>query len=149
MYYGYDGFAGFGYDIRAVQWQQVYMNLYYSLYAEQMVCALSSELFHIDETKDLKGNGKMHQHLVPASYHRVTACGSAIRILQGDKEDTVIKTLTSCIDNAQRQDKGVVDGLEIMSNNVSRKYRRRIREIVQWQKAAEHYLKLAEEGTKQ
>ncbi|WP_233144153.1 hypothetical protein [Lottiidibacillus patelloidae] len=148
MYYGYNSYAPQSYDYRAPKWQQVYMNLYYSLYAEQMVCALSSEFFHIDETKDLKGNGKMHQHLVPASYHRVTAVGSVIRILNGDKSDTVVKTLTSCINNAQRQDKGVVDGIEIMERNIPRKSRNQLRQIIQWQKAAEHYLKLAENNTK-
>jgi hypothetical protein len=148
LYYGYQNYAQQGYHYRTPNWMSVYQNLNYSLYAEEMVCALSSELFHIAETKNLKGNGKMHQHLVPASYHRVTAIGSAMRLLQGDNADTVIKTLTSCIDNAQRQDKGVVDGLEIMEANISEKYSERMRQIVQWQKAAEHYLKLAEDETK-
>lgn len=42
--------------------------LNYSLYLEKMICSMTTQLFYIEETEDLKGNPEMHQHLVPASY---------------------------------------------------------------------------------
>jgi len=67
----------FNYLYRVNSWTQILILLQRSLYAEEMVCAMSSQLFHIPQTKDLKGSSEMHNHLVPASYHRVTAVGSA------------------------------------------------------------------------
>jgi hypothetical protein len=148
LYYGYNHYALQNNQERAPQWNTVYQNLYYSLYAEQMLCALSSEFYHINDMKDLKGNGKMHNHLVPASYHRVTAVGSVIRLLNGEQEDTIIKTLRACMNNAQRQDKGVMKGLRVMRDNAPKKYRQRMRQLIQWQKAAEYYLQQAEDASK-
>jgi hypothetical protein len=68
------------YWYRVNQWRQVLSLLQQSLYAEEIVCSMSTQLFHIPKTKDLKGNREMHNHLVPASYHRVTAVGSAHRL---------------------------------------------------------------------
>ncbi|MGE7764874.1 hypothetical protein [Peribacillus sp. NPDC096540] len=55
------------YYYRFNNWEPILYMLHQSLYAEEMVCAMSSELFHIPATKDLKGNLEMHSHLVPAS----------------------------------------------------------------------------------
>ncbi|MCA1320949.1 hypothetical protein LC085_13580 [Bacillus tianshenii] len=67
-----------------------------SLYAEEMLCSISSELYHIPETQDLKGNNEMHSHLVPASYHRVTSVGSARRLVSGEQQNTIIVTMATC-----------------------------------------------------
>lgn len=72
-------------------WQSVVTELYRSLYGEQMVCSMSTQLFHIPETKDLKGNAEMHTHLIPASYHRVTATGSAQRLLNGESAPSIVE----------------------------------------------------------
>ncbi|MGM0943417.1 MAG: hypothetical protein ACQEWU_21140, partial [Bacillota bacterium] len=99
------------YNYRVSNWEAVLSLLYHSLYAEEMVCAMSSELFHIPETKDLKGNNEMHSHLVPASYHRITAVGSSQRLTNGEQRQSIIDTLIACIINAETQDKKVREGL--------------------------------------
>ena len=120
--------------------------LHQSLYAEEMVCAMSSELFHIPETKDLKGNAEMHSHLVPASYHRVTAVGSAQRLKNGEQRQTVIATMTACIINAETQDRQVRNGLVIMEANASQQYKPVIQVIIKWQDQAESTLNRAKEA---
>jgi hypothetical protein len=66
-----------------------------------MVCSMSTQLFHITATENLEGNPKIHEHLVPTSYHRVTAVGAARRLQNGEYHDSLIKTLTSCVKNGQ------------------------------------------------
>jgi hypothetical protein len=116
------------------------------LYAEEMVCAMSSELFHIPQTKDLKGNNEMHSHLVPASYHRVTSVGSSRRLVNGEQQQSIIVTMVTCIVNAETQDKKVREGLNIMEENASSEFKSVIRMIIQWQTQAEAYLKQAKDS---
>ncbi len=136
------------YWYRVNQWRQVLSLLQQSLYAEEMVCSMSTQLFHIPKTKDLKGNREMHNHLVPASYHRVTAVGSAHRLSNGEEHETIVKTMTTCIMNAENQDKKVRDGLKIMEENASPEYKTFIKLIIQWQKQAESYLSQAKAALK-
>jgi hypothetical protein len=133
-------FLHFNYLYRVNQWTQILTLLQQSLYAEEMVCAMSSQLFHIPKTKDLKGNREMHNHLVPASYHRVTAVGSAQRLSNGDQQQSIIETMTTCIINAENQDKKVRDGLKTMEENADPEFKPFIKRIIQWQNQAESYL---------
>jgi hypothetical protein len=149
MYYGYSYPMYGGYDYRGQHWTNVMTALQYSAYAEAMVCAMSSEFYHIDELKNLKGNSEMHKHLVPASYHRITALGSSIRLANGEDRESVVNTLKSCINNAQREDKGVMDGLKMMQDAAPEKYKATMRQLIQWQETAEKYLKQAEDQLEQ
>nr|WP_212775128.1 hypothetical protein [Polycladomyces abyssicola] len=118
--------------------------MYSSLYSEQMVCSMSTQLFHIPETKDLKGNTEMHSHLVPASYHRITAAGSAQRLLNGEREASILKTLIACIQNAKRRDRSVRTGLNVMRDAAVASYKPFIENIIRWQDYAELHLQNAE-----
>lgn len=131
------------YPIRINKWDHVLYLLQQSLYAEEMVCAMSSELFHIPATKNLKGNREMHNHLVPASYHRVTAVGSAQRLKNGEKQNSIIETMSACIVNAESQDKKVREWLTIMEKNASSEYKPFIKVIIKWQEQAESTLNQA------
>jgi hypothetical protein len=134
------------YYYRVNNWTQVLTFLNQSLYAEEMVCAMSSELYHIPATKDLKGNSEMHSHLVPASYHRVTATGSAQRLVNGEQRKSIVETLVACIKNAENQDKKVREGLIIMEENASTEFKPFIRLILNWQQQAETTLNRAKEA---
>ncbi|WP_156289455.1 hypothetical protein [Oceanobacillus salinisoli] len=129
-------------------WNPVLNLLQQSLYAEEMVCAMSSEFYHIPETQDLQGNNEMHNHLVPASYHRITAVGSAQRLSVGEEQQSIIDTMTACILNAENQDKKVREGLNIMLENASPEYKQVIQVIIQWQGQAETSLSQAKEALK-
>lgn len=128
---------------RVDNWPHVLNLLRNSLFAEEMVCSMSSELFHIPETANLTGNREMHGHLVPASYHRITAVGSAQRLVNGENRPTIIQTMTECILNAEIQDRGVSEGLNVMLVNVSTQYQTFINVIIRWQRQAESYLNQA------
>jgi hypothetical protein len=128
------------YLYRVNPWTQILILLQRSLYAEEMVCSMSTQLFHIPKTKDLKGNREMHNHLVPASYHRVTAVGSAQRLANGEQQQSIVETMTACIINAENQDKKVRDGLKIMEENATPDFKPFIKLIIQWQNQAESYL---------
>ncbi|MFD2045381.1 hypothetical protein ACFSTA_16980 [Ornithinibacillus salinisoli] len=134
------------YFYRVNGWEQVLSLLRQSLYAEEMVCAMSSELFHIPETQDLEGNREMHDHLVPASYHRVTAVGSSQRLVNGEQRSSIVETLVACINNAENQDTEVRAGLNTMEENASSEYKPFINMIIQWQGQAEAYLSQAKES---
>jgi hypothetical protein len=134
------------YYYRVNNWEPTLLLLHQSLYAEEMVCAMSSEFFHIPETKDLKGNNEMHSHLVPASYHRVTAVGSAQRLKNGEQRQSIIETMTTCILNAETQDRKVREWLNVMEENASPEYKPVIQVIIKWQGQAESYLKQAKEA---
>ncbi|NRG48462.1 hypothetical protein [Bacillus sp. CRN 9] len=136
------------YYYRGNNWDHILMLLRQSLYAEEMVCSMSSELFHIPETKDLEGNDEMHSHLVPASYHRVTAVGSAQRLKNGEQRETIVQTMTTCIINAENQDRKVREGLNTMEQNASQEYKAFIQVIIKWQEQAESYLMQAKEAVK-
>lgn len=111
-----------------------------SLYANAWVCAMSSQLFHIEETRDLKGNKQMHEHLVPASYHRVTALGSAIRLQSGESDASIIETLTACIQNSKEADAKVRKYLMVMLEAAPENYQTFIQQIMKWQDLSERYL---------
>ncbi|MBM7693753.1 hypothetical protein JOC77_003197 [Peribacillus deserti] len=131
---------------RVNSWKQVLLLLQQSLYAEEMVCAMTSELFHIPKTKDLKGNSEMHNHLVPASYHRVTAVGSAQRLKNGEQQRSIVDTLVTCLINAENQDKKVRQGLQVMEENISPEFKTFISVSIKWQEQAESYLRQAKES---
>ncbi|MDG0872287.1 hypothetical protein L5D93_07135 [Paenibacillus thiaminolyticus] len=130
-------------------WQPVLTELYNSLYGQQMVCSMSTELFHIPETQNLQGNSEMHASLVPASYHRVTAAGSAQRLVNGESAPTIIATLVACIQNAERLDRGVRSGLLVMRDAAPADYKPVIEIIIRWQEHAESHLQKAKELTNQ
>jgi hypothetical protein len=134
------------YYYRVNNWEQVLSLLHKSLYAEEMVCSMSSELFHIPQTKDLKGNAEMHEPLIHATYHRVSAVGSAQRLVNGEQQPTIIATLVACIINAENQDKKVKEGLQTMEENVVPEYKSFVRMISRWQEQAESFLKQAKEA---
>lgn len=121
------------------------VEIYLSLYSEQMVCSMSTQLFHIPETKDLKGNKEMHTHLVPASYHRVTALGSAQRLLNGESERSILKTLILCVQNAEQKDRNVRSGLNLMRDAAPASYKQFVKNIIRWQDYAEFHLQNAKQ----
>lgn len=129
------------------RWQPVVSELQRSLYAEQMVCSASTQLFHIPETKDLQGNAEMHTHLVPASYHRVSALGSAQRLLYGETAISIVETLTACIQNAELRDRGVRAGLFVMRDAAPAAYKPFVENIIIWQNYAELHLQNAKQST--
>lgn len=134
------------YFYRVNNWGHILNLLHQSLYAEEMVCAMSSELFHIPKTKDLKGNREMHNHLVPASYHRVTAVGSSQRLVNSEQQQSIVETLVACIKNAENHDKNVREGLITMEQNASPEFKPFIKVIIKWQEQAESYLNQAKES---
>lgn len=124
-------------------WQSVARELYRSLYDEQMVCSMSTQLFHIPETRNLYGNAEMHTHLIPASYHRVTATGSAQRLLDSETALSIIETLKDCIQNAEQKDRNVRAGLLIMRDAAPPAYKPFVENIIRWQDFAEMHLQSA------
>jgi hypothetical protein len=134
------------YQFRVNNWQSILDPLLQSLYAEEMVCSMSSELYHIPQTQNLKGNNEMHNNLVPASYHRISAVGSARRLLNGEQQQSLIDTLVACILNAEARDKKVREGLIVMEENVVPEYKQFINLIIQWQSQTEASLKQAKDS---
>ncbi|WP_188623645.1 hypothetical protein [Caldalkalibacillus thermarum] len=130
-------------------WSVVYHHLQNSLFAEQMVCSMSTQLFFIPRTQDLEGNIEMHNHLVPASYHRITAAGSAYRLQSDEHHESIVETLVSCINNAKQEDKGVREGLQIMREAAPVDVKPFIDAIIGWQDQAEQTLALAEKMVQQ
>ncbi|MGA9172664.1 MAG: hypothetical protein WBZ33_01615 [Thermoactinomyces sp.] len=129
-------------------WHPVATELYLSLYGEQMVCSMSTQLFHIPETKDLKGNAEMHSHLIPASYHRVTAAGSAQRLLNGESAPSIVETLIACIQSAKKRDRNVRTGLYVMRDAAPTSYKPFIENIIRWQNYTELHLQNAKQFSK-
>jgi hypothetical protein len=134
------------YNVRVNNWEPVLNSLLRSLHAEEMVCSMSSELYHIPQTQNLKGNNEMHNELVPASYHRISASGSARRLLNGEQQQSLIDTLVACIINAENRDKKVREGLIVMEENAAPDYKPFIKLIIQWQEQAESSLKQAKDS---
>lgn len=87
----------------------------------------------------------MHTHLVPASYHRITATGSAQRLLNGEREPSILKTLITCIQKAKQRDRNVRTGLNVMRNAATASYKPFIENIIRWQDDAELHLQNAEQ----
>jgi hypothetical protein len=134
------------YNVRVNNWEPVLNSLLRSLHAEEMVCSMSSELYHIPQTQNLKGNNEMHNELVPASYHRISAAGSARRLLNGEQQQSLKDTLVACIINAENRDKKVREGLIVMEENAVPDYKPFIKLIIQWQDQAESNLKQAKDS---
>ncbi|SDZ83092.1 hypothetical protein SAMN05421743_101350 [Thalassobacillus cyri] len=134
------------YFYRVNNWGQVLTLLQQSLYAEQMVCSYTSELYHIPETQNLTGLNDMHRQLIPASYHRVTATGSAQRLVNGEQQQTIINTLSACINNAAQRDEAVDKGLQVMEENINAEYKGAVQTAMQWQEYAKAYLSQAKEA---
>lgn len=128
-----------------LQSQTVLHLLQQSMFAEQMVCSMSTQLFHIPQTRDLKGNREMHEHLVPASYHRVTAIGSAGRLANGQYHESIVMTLMACVENANKEDQQVMKWLFEMKNSAPTSFQPFIQEIIQWQEQTEYYLALVQQ----
>jgi hypothetical protein len=117
-------------------WTAVLQLLNQSLYAEEMVCSMSTQLFVIPATADLKGNAEMHNSLVPASYHRVTAVGSAIRLQNGETHESIIRILVSCVNNGLKRDQEVTKWLPIMRDDAPEEYKPFLQNIISWQQQA-------------
>ncbi|MBO1514897.1 hypothetical protein [Metabacillus bambusae] len=121
-------------------WSSVLEYLNYSLNGEQMVCSMTTQLFHITLTKNLKGNAEMHNHLVPASYHRVTALGCAKRLQSGEYHESIIKALVACVNNGLKQDKEVKKWLRVMRENAPSEYIEFMDSVISWQQQTEQSL---------
>ncbi|KIL43791.1 hypothetical protein [Jeotgalibacillus soli] len=78
----------------------------------------------------------MHAALVPASYHRVTANGSAIRLLHGENAPSIIEALVYCIQKADGKDKDVTAGLQLMRDEATASYKPFMENILRWQEHA-------------
>jgi adenosyl cobinamide kinase/adenosyl cobinamide phosphate guanylyltransferase len=130
-------------------WSSVIELLNQSLYAEKMVCSMSTQLFHIPTTQNLEGNPEMHEHLVPASYHRVTAVGSAQRLQNGEEHDSIINTLTSCVNSALREDQEVMKWLHVMRDNAPNEFEPFIQNIISWQQQTEQSISSAQQLLRQ
>jgi hypothetical protein len=126
-------------------WTAVLQLLNQSLYAEEMVCSMSTQLFVIPATANLKGNAEMHNHLIPASYHRVTAVGSAMRLQNGETHETIIQTLVSCVNNGLKKDQEVMKWLPVMRDDAPDEYRPFVETIIRWQQQAEQSLSAAKQ----
>ncbi|WP_445491976.1 hypothetical protein [Niallia sp. 03133] len=85
----------------------------------------------------------MHNHSVPASYHRVTAVGSAQRLTTSEQRQSIIDTMTACIQNAEKQDRSVKKWLGVMEENASSEFKPFIQLIIRWQNQTEFYLNQA------
>jgi hypothetical protein len=133
------------YPFRQADWSSVLHLLKSSLFAEEMVCSMSTQLFHIPETSNLRGNAEMHEHLVPASYHRVTSVGSANRLTRGERDPSIVSTLTACIQNAKNRDQKVLSGLHIMKDAAPAQYKLFVENIISWQHQTQFYLDRAQQ----
>lgn len=137
------------YAYREQDWSSVLELLNHSLYGEQMVCSMSTQLFHISATENLKGNPEMHEHLVPASYHRVTAVGSAQRLQNGEYHDSIVNTLISCVKSALREDEGVMKWLQVMRDDAPNEFKPFVENIISWQQRTEQSLSAAQQHLRQ
>lgn len=130
-------------------WSSVLELLNQSLYGEQMVCSMSTQLFHIPATENLEGNPEMHEHLVPASYHRVTALGAARRLQNSEFHDSIITTLTSCVKSGLKEDQQVTKWLHVMRENAPKEFKPFIQSIIGWQQQTEESLSSAQQLLRQ
>ncbi|WP_193557000.1 hypothetical protein [Salicibibacter halophilus] len=128
-------------------WSGIYNHLRESLYEQQIVCSMSTQLYYMPETEDLEGNPEMHEHLVPASYHRVTAVGSAKRLMKDEAKEpsSIVQSLRSCIENAQSEDQGVMRWLHVMRDEAPSSFSSFIQRIITRQEKAEKSLKEAQQ----
>ncbi|MUK88856.1 hypothetical protein GMD78_10675 [Ornithinibacillus sp. L9] len=126
-------------------WSSVVQYLNYSLNGEQMVCSMTSQLFHIPETENLEGNAEMHNHLVPASYHRVTALGCANRLQSGEDHESIIKTLIACVQNGLKEDEEITKWLTVMKENAPNNYKGFMDSVIGWQQQTEQSLAIVQQ----
>lgn len=126
-------------------WSSVLEYLNYSMNGEQMVCSMTTQLFHIQATQNLKGNAEMHNHLVPASYHRVTALGCAKRLQSGESHESIIKAMVECVNNGLKQDKEVTKWLGVMRENAPSEYKGFMDTVINWQQQTEKSLAYAQQ----
>ncbi|WP_286166081.1 hypothetical protein [Peribacillus frigoritolerans] len=134
------------YFYRVNNWGHILNLLRQSLYAEEMVCAMSSELFHIPKTKDLKGNLEMHNHLVPAYYHLRYSSRFIPETSKWRATAIHCRNTGGLYKNAENQDKYVREGLRTMEENASTEFKPFIKIIIKWQEQAESYLNQAKES---
>lgn len=116
---------------------QMVESLSKSLYAEEIVCSMASQLHYFPETAHLNGLKETHDALIPASYHRVTAVGTGIRMLQGDDSPTLWNVIEYCIRDAQKMDAAVRVGLNKMIAAAPEAFRDFVNRIMEWQKYKE------------
>jgi hypothetical protein len=126
-------------------WTSVLQLLNQSLYSEEMVCSMTTQLFVIPATANLKGNAEMHNYLVPASYHRVTAVGSAMRLQNGESHESIITILVACINNGLKKDQEVMKWLPIMRDDAPDEFRPFLENVIKWQQQAEQSLSSAKQ----
>jgi hypothetical protein len=130
----------YGYYYYRQDWSSVLEYLNNSMNGEQMVCSMTTQLFHIPATENLKGNTEMHNYLVPASYHRVTALGCAKRLQSGESHESIIKALVACVNNGLKQDKEVTKWLKVMRENAPREFKGFMDNVIRWQQQTEQSL---------
>ena len=114
-----------------------------SLFAEEIVCSMASQLHYIPEMANVNGLKETHDALVPASYHRVTAVGTGNRILQGDQHPSLWNVIEYCIREGQKMDAAVRVGLNKMLAAAPDTYRGFVNQIIEWQKYKEQTFQMA------
>ncbi|SIR86556.1 hypothetical protein SAMN05878482_106267 [Peribacillus simplex] len=82
----------------------------------------------------------MHNHLIPASYHRVTALGCAKRLQSGEYHESIIKALVACVNNGLKQDKEVTKWLRVMRENAPSEFKEFMDTVIDWQQKTEESL---------
>ncbi|WP_096188027.1 hypothetical protein [Evansella halocellulosilytica] len=134
-----------GYYPYRQDWSPVVEYLDFSLNGEEMVCSMTTQLFYIPATENLEGNPEMHEHLVPASYHRVTALGCAKRLQNGEYHDSIIQAMIGCINNALMQDEEVTKWLGVMRENAPSEFIPFMDSVINWQQQTEQSLAYAKQ----
>ena len=114
-----------------------------SLYAEEIVCSMASQLHYIPETANLNGLKETHDALVPASYHRVTAVGTGNRMLQGDQSPSLWQVIEYCIREAGEMDAAARAGMNKMLAAAPQAYKGFMNQMIEWQKYKEKTFQVA------
>ncbi|PYZ96603.1 hypothetical protein CR205_12905 [Alteribacter lacisalsi] len=127
------------------EWSSVLELLNQSLFGEGMVCSMTTQLFYIPATAGLEGNPELHRHLIPASYHRVTAVGSVYRLQNGEFDESIIQTLISCVNKGLQEDQEVMRWLQVMRDNAPEEFESFIENIINWQQRTEQTLSAAKQ----
>ncbi|MDG5789725.1 hypothetical protein QA612_19900 [Evansella sp. AB-P1] len=130
-------------------WSSVLQLLTQSMQGEEMVCSMSSQLYHIPATENLEGLDQMHEQLYESSYHRVTALGSAKRLQSGESHETIVKTMVSCVDNALLADHEVTRWLPVMKGNAPVEFKEFIQSLISWQEQTVQSLTKAQQQLRQ
>lgn len=130
-------------------WASLLRLMEQSLHANEMVCSMSSQLYHIPATENLKGNSEMHDYLYKASYHRITAIGCTKRLQGGEYHDSIIQTLVACVNNGLKADKEIMRWLPVMKENAPADFQAFMEALIRWQQHAEDTLKTAQQQLRQ